>query len=359
MPQTFYNQDSSVIDPMMYSKYIKYEEIAPYTKDIIKDIATPKILNIFIDLYSMITPLFKFYRFDNPLSLTACMANAAIHYRNYFRKLGFYSNIFLIYSPTMSHNNLRYCPEYNNYNIISMTNNRDVSRLLEENLELVDMVCRYLPDIFFRQGTVEVPVIITDMISKFNAKNFHTSALVISSSPISFQIPCICSNAKVLYLRRSREVLYVDNTNALNQAALLNDKKAKLRELDQSWVAGYYTLCAPNKRSMSHMCSTNPALKILAQIYANNETLNTQSLYEHFMERYLQTKSKDKMSPKEVMDKIYNRFMCLDFNHQLALYRLMPESSETGYLSQLQDLDELYKINDTYFRSNPINLDMM
>ena len=56
---------------------------------------------------------------------------------------------------------------------------------------------------------------------------------------------------------------------------------------------------------------------------------------------------------------IENRFNCIDLMYQLSLYRILPESKEKAFLTDLNDMDELLRINDIYFRDNPINLDKL
>lgn len=356
--QTFYHQDSSVIDSMMYSQFIKYEKLYPVARYVAPK-QPPYLINIFIDLYSMVTPLFRFYRFEDPLSLTACIINLAIHYRNLFKKLGVYSNIFIIYSHTMSHNNLRYCPEYNQTHIMNMLNNRDVKQLLDDNLELSKHVIKFLPDIYFRQGTVEVPVIITDMIIKFKEKGYNVNSLVVSRSPISFQIPCFSSKTTVLCLRSNKEIMTVNMDNCLSKAVEYNGSDRDVGNMYQFWLSGYFTLSRLGKRDLKSLCSTSVALKILKAMQSNNETLNAESLYNYYLIIKGEKQRGVLIDRKDLMTKIFNRFMCLDFNHQLALYRNMPESKETGYLSQMQDQVELFNLNTKYFRSNPMNLDML
>lgn len=356
--KTFYHEDSAVIDPMMYSQFIKYDKLINPLRSMLPKPDQDKLVNVFIDLYSMTTILYRFYRFENPLSLTSCMVNAGIHYRNIFKKLGVYSNIFLVYSPTMSANNIRYCPEYNSTNIMSYMNNHDLKRIIEENLQLMKIMVPYLPDIYFKYGTVEVPVIMTDIITKFANKGFKPPTLVVSSNPISFQIPCLCDNVKVLCQRHNKDVYEVRSDNALAMAAFYNSPKHKQVLVDQTWVAGYYTLSRVSKRDIKALAGTSAALNMLSTIYHFNNALSAESLYMAFLDKYKLNLPKG-LTEKTLLDAIHNRFKCFDFHHQLALYSTMPESKEKAFLAQLQDQDELLRINEKYLRSNPINFDML
>lgn len=355
MAKTFIGEDSIIIDKYIYSQFIPYASLQPIVSPVLSNLNKP-IINVFIDLYSMTIPLYQFYNYINPLSLTSCLANAAIHYRNYFRKYNVYANVFLLYSPTMSANNLRYCQEYNMKNIETMFKNQEVKQLVDQNLELLGTISPYLPDIFFRIGTVETAIMATDMMLQFATRGFDTNALFVTSSPIAFQIPTIYPKAIVFCKRHNGNVMVVDKTNALSSAIeYTRNQVVDISGINQSWVSGYYTLCGLSKREVKSLTSYKTALKIFNNMTIKADIMNPDSLYIEFINCY-NGKNKD---PKKILDLIHNRFRCFDFKQQLLMYQSLPEYKETAYLSQLQDWEELLHLNDRYFKDNPMQLDLL
>lgn len=353
MPKTYRGTDATLVDHLMYAHFIPFKELTPILEPFIN--LHPPVINVFIDLYSMTTPLYRAYNYENPITLTACIANAAIHYRNFFRQAGIYANIFLVYSPTMSQNNLMYCPEYNKEHIMERANNYEVKKLIDNNLELFGTIVPYMPNVFLRLGTVEVSIMITDMLMQFIAKKYNVPTLVVSSSPVSFQIPTLIPTAVVLYRTRTRELYLVDSKNALGTAIKYNKKvEADISDIDPSWISGYYTYVGMSKRSMSPLLDYRMALNCLRSIKYNNEVLSSESLINAYMNS---TTSKPKTD--EVKTLIHNRFNCFDFRNQLIMYQLMPESKETAYLTQINNMEELYRLNDKYFRHTMMQLDKL
>ena len=355
MPKTFINEDSTIIDKYIYSQFIPYVNLRQIIDPVLSTLDKP-IINVYIDLYSMLMPLYGFYNYTNPLSLTACMVNAAIHYRNFLSKYNVYSNIFLIYSPTMSSSNLRFCPDYNSANIEKMLHNSEVRNLIDQNLTLLGTLIPYLPDIYFRIGTVEVSVIMADMMTGFESRGYHTNHLVISSSPIAFQIPSLVPNAYVFCKRRNGDLLVVTKDNVLSQAlAYTKNQFVDLSYLNQSWLSGFYTLTGLEKRNIKALASYKTTIRILEKMQFDHELMNPDALVNAYMTNY----SGKKKDINTLASQIHNRFKCFDLIQQLLIYNLLPESKEISYLTQLQNLQELLHLNELYFRDNPMQLDKL
>ena len=348
--KTFISNESLSIDSMLYMHFIPFKDLRPILEPLTSQ--HPVILNVYIDLYSMTTSIYRAYNYNDPISLTACFANAAIHYRNFFKQYGIYTNIFLLYSPTASPNNLRYCPEYNQEHIMERANNYEARKLIDNNLELFATIVPYMPDIFLRIGTVETSIMAIDMIQRTNPNIIN---LIISSSPIAFQIPTICPNAYVLYRTRSKQLYLVNQANALGTAIKYQKKvEPDVMDINPAWISGYFTYVGMPKRSLGALLDYKKALTLLRQIRDNNELLTGASLTK----AYLSLSTKRKKTEETILN-INNRFSCLDFNNQLIMYRLMPESKESSYLVQIQNMEELYHLNHKYFRSNMIQLDKL
>lgn len=359
MPKEFRNLDSTTVDKFIYSQFIKYNQLRSVMNGLLDPSA--KIVHVFIDVYELTTILYKFYKYENPLSLTSCIVNAAIHYRNFFRKYNKYSNIFLVYSTNSSFINTKFCPEYNNNNHMSEYNNLEVRALMDRNIDLVKTVVPYLPDIFFRVNSVEPYVVITDMILKFNDHNLNPPTFIISPLPLAFQTVVVCPNT-VLFARKKKEgTLYtVTKDSAIYNMMHMIKHRDPYIPLPSEWLSGLFVLMGDQKRNINSLCGTRRAFKILDTIRSNFGTLNPDSIFTEYCNMY-----KEKgfirgiKSQEDAYNKIHNRFKCLDIMQQLALYRTLPESRENGFFNQLQDKEELFRINDTYFRDNPMQLDLL
>lgn len=361
MPQTFRDIDGTNVDQLIYSQFIKYEMLKPALDPFAHIIRGSKLVNVFIDVYDLTNILYRYYKYQNPLSLTACIVNAAIHYRNFFRKFyGVYSNIFLIHSSNNSSINTRFCPEYNSHNLNQAYNNMEVRSLMENNISLVSTVAPYLPDIYFRVNTVEPYVSIADLITRFKNHNLNPPTFVISSNALAFQIPIVCDNTIVLAKKRDDVIYTATRETAFTQTMAMVKKKGMIYPINQSWLSGLFTLIGYSKRNVTSLCSTRIAFDIMSKMMMNSETLNPDSMFTYYCEYYgRRGYTRGIQGAEDAYSRIHNRFKCFDLNQQLALYNTLPESKENGYLYQLQDKEELFRINDLYFRDNPMQLDLL
>ena len=361
MPQTFREIDGTNVDQLIYSQFIKYDLLRPTLNPFAHIIRGSNLVNVFIDVYELTNILYRYYKYKNPLSLTACIVNSAIHYRNFFRKFyGVYSNIFLIHSSNNSSINTRFCPEYNNHNLSQAYNNIEVKSLMDNNISLVSTVVPYLPDIYFRVNTVEPYVSIADLITRFKNHNFNPPTFVISNNALAFQIPIVCDNTIVLAKRRDDIVYVATRETAINQMMAMVKKREVPVPINPAWLSGLFTLIGYNKRDVTSLCGTRPAFHLLHKMMLDSETLNPDSIFSYYCDKY---KSRGFIrgvkDADELYSKIHNRFKCFDLNQQIAMYCTLPESKENGYLYQLQDKEELFRVNDLYFRDNPMQLDLL
>ena len=129
----FTKNEAIPIQAVLYNQFIKYEQLNNLVRKEFNG-CNVKIINIFIDIYSFLMPLYRCYNVTDLLNITSCIVNMAIHYRNYFKKLGVYPNIFLLYSPTMSITNTKHIPQYNRKYTERMMNNMQICNAVNQNL---------------------------------------------------------------------------------------------------------------------------------------------------------------------------------------------------------------------------------
>lgn len=316
----------------------------------------PKKINIYIDLYSMFITLFIYHGLVNPMNITSCSVNCAIHYRNYFKKFGVYTNIFLLYSPTTSITNLKYMPEYNSDYRKRILNNPEVMHHVNQNLGLLGTVVPYLPDIYFKIGTAEVGVMAYDIMLKLADLGDKAPSIFVSTSQYAFQLPAAYQGCVLFYKKydRSGEDLSfsVDSMDCLD--SLIRETKLKnysMGSKNPEYITGYMVLAGLPKRSVKSLFRYETAINILDSISGEYQVINSDTIYEYISKMY-----SNKNISKEMIE---NRFKCLDINYQLQEYRVLPESKETSYLNQLNNFDMLVFLNNKYFKDNPMTLDKL
>lgn len=362
----YYKNNIDVVDmiplqSILYKQFIKHVRLKQIVETEFRNCNT-NVINIFIDCYQIFNPLYRFYRIDDLLSVTSCMMNMAIHYRWFFKQYGVHTHIFLLYSPTMSTNNTRFCPEYNNKYRNRMLNNRTIYECVNQNLSLMNTLVSYMPDIYLKIGTVETSVMAADIIDKFESKGYSPPNIFISSSQFAYQLPSFNKNIVLFCPKRtattnkdsgSEDISFsVNFTNNLNRyISETRNQDLKDIPLDQSWISGFMILSGIPKRDVKSLLNYRETLKVLKRIKDSFDIITPEVLHNTITELY---------PDKNIgYTDIINRYNCIDIKYQLQLYRTLPESNETGYLTQFPDQTELFKINDKYFKNEPIMLDRL
>ena len=95
-------------DSIIYGSYVKKQRLDSLVYDTFSgtSIASATSLNIFVDLYSTLKPIFsEHYRIDTPALtiITSCLINLCGHYRSFFRTLRVNTNFYLIFSKNTSY----------------------------------------------------------------------------------------------------------------------------------------------------------------------------------------------------------------------------------------------------------------
>lgn len=342
----------------MYSRFIKYEKLdtllLPY-------IAGKKEVNIYVDLTQMLSSMYRFEDIANPLGLLASMLNLPLHYRNYCNRKKVKSNIFMVYSSNNSPNNYRFLGSYDYKHKLQKESNVNVHSVIENNINLMSSVVPYMPGIYLKRGTVEATVIIADLIDKFTRQGLATPHVVITSTDYSFQLPSIMGNVLLLY--KASEMLdkklvdasfSVAHSNALY--AYIQKTKNKQLEglyrdtpLNQTWVSPFMVLAGLACRNIKALCSYREAISVLKHIEGNYSVITPDALYNAMID----TSKKTVLFQRE---EIHSRFYCIDLDYQMKLYREMPESLEFSFLTDLNNPQALYDINNKYFnRANQVD----
>lgn len=365
-----YYHNGFASDIKLYSRFIKYESLHTMCHNTIFSQGYPKEINVYIDLYQMTTSLYLYDNITNPMSLLATIINMPLHYRNYFNKLNIKSNIFLIYSTNESINNIKFLPDYNMKYRKRINNNDNVRNVMANMINILQTIIPYLPGIYLKIGTVEPTIMVYDLITKFISNGFNKLSIFITSTDYAYQLATKLDSLYIFYkvdveIRENgilKELL--DNSFVIHKYNVLFtyimrsknkdlNKSDEYRYLDQSMILPLFVLSGLEDRSIKSLINYNKALEALLKLKSNYEMIIPDNLYNAVT-------SLDVKYQKIKIQDIYNRFYALDLDYQLMLYRQLPESMEVSFLKDLNDMETLYKIIDTYFdKKNIIDLNKL
>lgn len=340
---------------IIYSKFIRYNQLDLIVSKEFQG-SSDRIINIYIDLYSVLFTLFRCESITGIMDISSSIVNMAIHYRNYFKRFGVYTNIFLIYSPTMCINNLKHLPNYNTTRINVMNKNPKVYDAVNNNLGLLGTIVPYLPDIFLKIGTAETSVIAYDIMMKLQSKGVTFPSVFVTSSQYAFQLPSKNHRCVLFFKKRDpqkEDISYsVDALDCLDYYIKETKNQTDVVTYKNSnWMSAYMALAGIPQRNVTSLFNYKKALELLGSLSRSYDAITPETIFEHINRKY-----PDHSIP---LQEIIERFECIDLDYQLEEYRTLPESQGLSFLNQMENFDELVHLNDVYFKNNPMALDKL
>lgn len=347
--------DKTPIEYVLYGQFIKYSSLQTMVSLEFANSDAEEV-NIFIDLNQMLLPAFRYLKIQDYNIISSAIINHCAHMRAYFRtRHRVESNIILVYTPNISNNNTRFCAEYNSQYRMRMQSNEKIMEAVDYNLDILKVLCPYLPDIYLKIGTVEPAVMIYDLITK--TFNNGRPNIVISASQYAYQLPAYAPNTIVF---RKKTTAKLDTSYSYNMINAINafvyeTKNSVLNEiLNTKAISLLMVLSGLPKRNLKSIFDINQTLKIIQNI-PDTCLGDIDAMYGYIMTYLSSQKSKASISYEE----FNNRFKAVDLLYQHKLYELLPESREQSYLQRFNDPDTVKSINDRYFKTVPLDLERL
>lgn len=346
--------EKTPIEYILYGQFIKYAALKNLVALEFADSDAEEV-NIFIDLNQMLLPAFRYLKIQDYNVISSAIINHCAHMRAYFRsRHRVQSNIILVYSRNMSSNNTRFCAEYNSQYRLRMQSNEKIMEAVDYNIDLLKLLCPYLPDIYLKIGTVEPSVIIHDLITKTFDVNPN---VVISASQYAYQLPAFTPNTVVFRKKTSNKIdtSYSYNfINALNAFIYETRNVAVDEVLNAKAISLLMVLSGLPKRNISSMFNIKHTLRMIQNI-PNSCLGDIDAMYNYILAFIESEKTKTFLQYEEFV----NRFKAIDLPYQHKLYEMLPESKEQSYLQAFQDPNAVRDINDRYFKNVPLDLERL
>ena len=337
------------IEAILYSNFIKYNKLITLTQQEFAG-SNSCNLNVYIDVNMFSNILFRDYiSISDENCVAAIVLNYCAHIRAFYKRLGVYTNIILVYSDESFGTNKFFVPDYKWLHQKKKECMPEMVKLENFNMQILELMCNYLPDIYFKKGTVETGVMIGYLMR--NDFNNGYPNIVFTKNQYSYQLPCY--NECVIF--RSKRVKQDDFSYSLNFSNALNVYIQEYKNVQipilvhKSMISTAFCLLGINK-VLKKVFSTKKALNIISNMDPNT--------YGDIENMYAQmssiASSKDMLALPQY--EFTNRYKCIDLNFQIKMYDTMPESKDTSYIINLEDPDKVKYVNNNYFIKNPIDL---
>jgi len=355
-------EDRVYIEQMITGSFIRYNVLSQLISSSYAGSSATEI-NLFIDLNSVLKQMYAVsnwtYKYSSKYEITATILNMCGHYRSFFRSLGVYTNIYLIYGLNCPTINESYVPGYNSKFMTAYNLKQDTTALIQENLSILNIICQYLPRIyFFDIGTNEVSAMVDYIIGATKAVQRGLENIVLSKDVLMLQlIPS--HNIRVIRPSKTKngdESFIVDNSNLWDKFCVNYRKgKAPTEYIGSGFIHNILPMTRVPERDMFSSMSIPAAYNILKNGlkmgFLNNETIYTQSVINTVLQAM-----DVKCNPTE----LEMRYRAINTHYQ-STFVLPLEKPEFKRLRliDLEDIASLKEIITKYFYNVPIDLDKL
>jgi len=358
-PSKYYD-DKIPIEQVLYGQFIKYKSLFSMVAREFEG-SNANTVNVFIDLHQFFLPAFRCLKVKNYYTMTAIAINYCAHIRSYFKgSHNVESNIILVHSLNMSSNNTKFIAEYNSKYSARMNYNTKMMETLQDNLQMLRLLVKYIPNTYLKEGTVEPAVIIKNLI----ATDFNNGVpnIVISSSEYMYQLPYYSPNTVVF---RKKNVVaqsggFEDASFSYNSITaplyFIQDTKGTIKgDISTPPYAISVLMCLSglSGRSVSSIFNITTAAKITR--FIPSEAILAGDI-EYIYGAIQMCLDKSKTKNKIEFDEFVNRYKAIDIRFQEAMYNMLTEASDKRYLESLIDPEALKTINDKWFKEVPLDL---
>lgn len=133
--------------------FISYDRLFELNKHAFYMRSDADAVNIFIDMHSLLADMFKpgmVFNYASTNVLTASMINLAAHIRAYYTtRHRVMTNIFIVWAWNAPQHIRQRIPSYNAHQITAEGANGIFTTMINENLNLLKMLCPYIPNVYF------------------------------------------------------------------------------------------------------------------------------------------------------------------------------------------------------------------
>lgn len=348
---------------ILYGSYIRYDRMYGMTQFAFAGTNLPKEVNVYIDVYSILKSLYKRglnFNITDSYVIASCMINLAIHIRAYFlSRHQSHAKVHIIYGGTRLQ---KTCINYNIKNIIEEDSNYVLKSMIDDNLNIMSILCPYLYDIFcivdWNQEFITLASSIIDCYSD-NSVN-----IIYSRDPMSYQLVAF---EPYTFLYRPKKTKTEDISFVVTKSTLYNAYRYGELGIETKYDTNinvqlfslYLAIAGVQSRNLRSIRNGQVSIKILEKSITdmiilngyNSSLANTPELFKSIF-------NNAKISPKLDYYEIFSRYITIDLPLQKSIYNQTPQCIEmlNSVHQNLYDPQTVRNINDRYFQRYPLDL---
>lgn len=361
------------IEQLILSYYIKNKQLMNLTKAEFENTiyANCNEINIYIDMANIAK---SFYNpgvtIGDYASVTSGIINLCAHMRSFFRNYcEVNTKIFIIYSDmTKNYLHSTFYPGYYQKYLSMISSKGQITDMVNQNLEYLELLCPYLHGIYFIRTNEEFSVKALDIMYREEANRGSIPNIVLTKDLYAYQLPSIMPGTVIFRPKKSNgidESWLIDYGNVL-QAFIANSRNIKEdnsanKALTKSYnlrpeiLSLLMTITNLNCRNISSILNINTAINKLLVAVSDNSIINGYNA--DIMEVYYALLNKEAKFPISAQGLI-SRFKAIDLKFNHTCYMDNPES-KLNYIIDLENPEEVKAINNKWFRNCPLDLERL
>ena len=353
--------DNSIpLDVLLYSNYIKYDKLKELTSFQFAN-SNENTLNIYIDMYTILRPLYKRNLIQNSSIFASMILNLAAHMRAYYwTRHRVATNIYIIMSSNSIVLTKECCmvPEWNITDSFIPNPKRD--EILKWNNQLMRLLVPYFPNLYFIEASVESSVIISHLI---RTNNNQYPNVILTKDLMCWQIPALDSNTCIFRPRKSKDQdtsFCVNQFNVFNQWKTIATHSSGDSEtpLPSDMLSLYIALTSFSARGLKSYYSPRMAINKILELLSEQKIRYGYNSPEAIKKVLLSIdyKKDDYTGSNHITNNLYNRYNMVDLYRLTNIYEQLPESQNRSWDYHKTDPESIREINDKFFINNPIDI---
>lgn len=281
------------MDSLIGMNYVKYDQLVSLINTHYKG-SNASELNIFIDVNSMIKPLFgsdknvSRYVENDPLELSSAIINLCAHYREFFKRLSVNTKFYIIWGLNNPSVNELYVRTYNGAFMKSVMARVNVLDMVLSNMRALELLCPYIPGVYyFNAHDNETSAFVYHIITKLGLNSVdnypNMENLVITKDVLALQLISDFKNIKILRPKKQQgvDISFIIDHNCLWDCFIRKVRQCKppIEQIPVGFISNILAMTRVPERSMSNLKSVPQAYGIIMKLLKIG-ILNHDTIYD-------------------------------------------------------------------------------
>ena len=347
------NTDQNLLN-CMYGYYVKYDRLAQLINHHFAG-SNASIIDIYIDMYNVAGRVFNYMKTpgvspcNNQLFITAGIINMIAHYREFFRRYYKTQSRFWIVdgSDVSLHNKIN--PDFKHATQLTDSD----KAIYLHNVEILSTLCPYLPDItMISSKGIDFDIQVAYIVEvEHQTLSNNNPILVISKDPFSYLIPTVIPDAYVLNPRKNKDgdQSFIVHHNCVGDYFhAINPSIPSTKTFLNEFMSFILACTRVPSRCIKNKCRLDSVLAGCSRVTNKYipAAINFDTIYREAQIHIDNTECK-------------MRWDSIDITHMLMAFKFTPAALLYKGIVNLYDNESVKRINETYFRDLPLDLEVL